>query len=70
MNNIKTQIKYLYNLVYNCIMKLQHVNNTVAYLFKVRAADPEKQLLLAKSSETTFISGQWKRNRQQNNVHC
>jgi hypothetical protein len=31
----------------------------VAYLLKARTVEPEKQLLLANSSETTFISMQW-----------
>jgi hypothetical protein len=43
---------------------------TVAYLFKARTVEPEKQLLLANSSETTFISRQWPQNKQQNDAHC
>jgi hypothetical protein len=31
----------------------------VAYLLKTRTVEPEKQLLLANGSETTFISRQW-----------
>jgi hypothetical protein len=40
------------------------------YLLKTRTVEPEKQLLLENGSETTFVSRQWSRNRQQNNIRC
>jgi hypothetical protein len=37
---------------------VQYNIHTVAYLLKTRTTEPEKQLLPAKSSETTFLSRQ------------
>jgi hypothetical protein len=42
----------------------------VAYLLKARTLEPEKQPLLAKGSETTFVFTQRPRKRQLNDVRC
>jgi hypothetical protein len=50
------------------LSKIQ-INNTsdiVAYLLKPKTVEPEKQLLLANGSETTFDSRQRSRNKQMN----
>jgi hypothetical protein len=36
----------------------------VAYFFKARIVEPEKQPLLANGSETTLVSRQWPRNKR------
>jgi hypothetical protein len=51
-------------------LEVSFVLYIVAYLFKARSVEAEKQQLLANGSETTFISRQQPRNSQQNNVHC
>jgi hypothetical protein len=45
-------------------------NIIVAYLLKSRTGEPEKQPLLANGSKITFISTQWPRNKQRNNIRC
>jgi hypothetical protein len=42
----------------------------VAHLLKTRIVEPEKQPLLAKGPEATFVSRQRPRNKERNNVHC
>jgi hypothetical protein len=43
-------------------------NSTVVYLLKAKSVETEKQPLLARGSETTFISRQRPRNKQQSNI--
>jgi hypothetical protein len=45
------------------------VDNIVTYMLKARTVEPEKQLLLANSSEITYASRQRPRNIKQNNAH-
>jgi hypothetical protein len=42
----------------------------VVYLLKAKIVEPKKQPLLAKGTETTFVSRQRLRNRQGNDVRC
>jgi hypothetical protein len=37
-------------------------------MLKERTVEPDKQLLLANGSETTFVSRRWPQNKQLNNV--
>jgi hypothetical protein len=46
------------------LVSLKAFISIVAHLLKARTMEPEKQLLLVNGSETTFVSRQWLRNKQ------
>jgi hypothetical protein len=57
-------------VILNSVLLITLKEYIVAYLLEARTVEREKPPLLANGSETAFVTRQWPRNKQQNNVHC